>query len=452
MAFISFGKCKKKIIYIIISIILYYIICQTEYYSEFYFECHGLNSPHLFSLYFSFSFLGSFLIGGILFFLIEYNCQKTDEVQNKNDNIKDSNNKETKKSLSVPLLYEEDINKIYINIKYYIFSSFLELLSNISFYVIILDFIDIESKMLYNAFEIIIIKIIGKYIYKKHLYKHQIISIVILLLLLIFGISIRERYLHRIIEDKIIINEKIQDYLKQTAKQKFSSQLYLFNIVFLIIGNITSSFSVWFDNWLMTDKLCSPHKLLFFKGLFGFIPTFGIQLFLYFFIGEKSKIEKNDKINFITILKNSSFPFSSFKTIKNLFIIFIFFIIVSFCQFSILYTNNRFRPDFVGFVLIFSSGLSIVSNEIVNIFLSKSNAKILYLIPLSYFIISLITSLIICEIIILHFCGCDKNTSLNIDMRGTLESNKSFRNYIDNEIKEGEKVSFDDLSNDSDEK
>ena len=452
MAFISFGKCKKKNIYIIISIILYYIICQTEYYSEFYFECHGFNTPHLFSLYFSFSFLGSLLIGGIIFFLIEYNCQKTDEVQNKKDNIKDSNNKEIKKNISVSLLFEEDINKIYINIKYYIFSSFLELLSNISFYLIILDFIDIESKMLYNAFEIIIIKMIGKYIYKKHLYKHQIISIIILLFLLIYGILIRERYLQRIIKDEIIINEKIQDYLKLTAKRKLTSQIYLFNLVFLIIGNITSSFSVWFDNWLMTDKLCSPHKLLFFKGLFGFIPTFGIQLLLYFFVGEKNKIEKKDKINFISILKNSSFPLSSFKTIKNIVIIFIFFIIVSFCQFSLIYTNNRFRPDFVGFVLIFSSGLSIVSNEIVNIFLSNSNAKILYLIPLSYFIISLITSLIICEIIILHFCGCDKNTESNIDIRGTLESSKSFRNYIDNEIKESEKVSFDDLSNDSDEK
>ena len=47
---------------------------------------------------------------------------------------------------------------------------------------------------------------IGKYIYKKHLYKHQIISIIILLFLLIYGILIRERYLQRIIKDEIIIN------------------------------------------------------------------------------------------------------------------------------------------------------------------------------------------------------------------------------------------------------
>ena len=55
------------------------------------------------------------MIGGIIFFLIEYNCQKTDEVQNKKDNIKDSNTKEIKKNISVTLLFEEDINKIYIN-------------------------------------------------------------------------------------------------------------------------------------------------------------------------------------------------------------------------------------------------------------------------------------------------------------------------------------------------
>lgn len=202
----------------------------------------------------------------------------------------------------------------------------------------------------------------------------------------------------------------------------------------------------------MNVKLCNPHKLLFFKGLFGFIPAFTIQFILYYFIGEKNKLEKNDEINIISILKNASFPFSSFKSIINIMIIFIFFILISFYQFSITYTNNKFQPDFVGFVIIFSSGLSIISNEILNIFISHSSAKILYIIPLSFFIISLITSLIICEIIILHFCGCDKNTASNIDIRATLESVSSFQNYIDNEIKEEEKINIDDLSNVSEEK
>ena len=457
MAFISFGKCKKKNIYIIISIILSYLIFQTEYYSEFYFDCKGYNSPRLFSLYFSFSFFGSLLTGLILFFLIEYNNNKSKEDENKNcdkrDNIKEHKKEiKNKKKIYIPLLYEENINQINVPIKYLILSSFLELISNFSFYSIALDFLDIETKMLFNGFEIIIIKIIGKCIYKNQLYKHQIISIVILLIILIIGILIREGYLQKIINNKIIINETIGEYIKNIAKKKITSQIYFFCFIFIFLGNIANSFSVWFDNWLMNVKLCNPHKLLFFKGLFGFIPAFTIQFILYYFIGEKNKLEKNDEINIISILKNASFPFSSFKSIINIMIIFIFFILISFYQFSITYTNNKFQPDFVGFVIIFSSGLSIISNEILNIFIFHSSAKILYIIPLSFFIISLITSLIICEIIILHFCGCDKNTASNIDIRATLESVSSFQNYIDNEIKEEEKINIDDLSNVSEEK
>ena len=49
------------------------------------------------------------------------------------------------------------------------------------------------------------------------------------------------------------------------------------------------------------------------------------------------------------------------------------------------------------------------------------------------------------EIIILHFSGCDKNKASNIDIRATLKSVSSFQNYIDNEMKEEEKINIDDL-------
>ena len=237
--------------------------------------------------------------------------------------------------------------------------------------------------MLFNGFEIIIIKIIVKCIYKNQ-FQHQIISFLILLIILIIGILIREEYLQKIINNKIIINETIGEYIKNIAKKKITSQIYLFCFIFIFLRNIRNSFSVWFDNWLMNVKLCNPHKLLFVKGLFGFITTFAIQFILYYFIGEKNKLEKNDEINIISILKNTYFPFSSFKSI-NIIIILIFFILISFYQFSIIYTNNKFKPDFVGLVIIFYFGLSIISNEILNIFISHSSAKILYIIPLSFY-------------------------------------------------------------------
>ena len=197
----------------------------------------------------------------------------------------------------------------------------------------------------------------------------------------------------------------------------------------------------------MTVKLCNPYKLLFFKGLFGIIPSLLVQILLFYLLGERDKIE-DEKLTIINLLKRVSFPFSSFNSLKNIIFISLFFIFVGLYQFSIIYTNNKFQPEFVGFVIIFSSGLSIITNEI-NILLYKCSHKLFYLIPIFYFIISLITSLIICEIIILHFCGCDKNTSSNIDKRATIEANSSFQKYIEDQFKEEEKVSIDDISNDS---
>lgn len=439
MAFISFGKCKKKNIFIIISIISSYFIFQTEYYSAFYYDCHNYDSPHLFSLYLSFSFLSSFIIGGIIYIIIERNIKKDNT--NKSKEIKKEDSK--KKSLDISLLYDEQYNEIYIDIKFFIFSTFLELLSNLFFYLIAFDFIDIESKMIFNGFEIIIIKMIGKILFKNQMYKHQKITVVILLILLIFGIIGREEYLRQIINDNLTINETIQNYIKEKFKKQ-NYYMIFFYLIYIVIGNTASSFSVCYDNWLMTTKLCSPYKLFFFKGFFGFIPAFLIQLILYFVLGERGKT-KDEEINLINLIKRLSFPFSSFNSIPNTFIIFVFFLLVGVYQFAIIYTNNFFQPEFVGLSIIFASSLTIITNEMYKIY--ESQDRLFYLIPFFYFIITLITSLIICEIIILHFCGCDKNTASSIDKRASMESYNSFKKYIEEETKE-EKVSFEGLSND----
>ena len=498
MAFISFGKWKKKNIFIIISIILSYSIFQSEYYSGFYYDCKDKNSPHLFSLYLSFSFLGCILLGGIFFFKFEYNIKKTTSntnnintnnnntrnnntnisINNTNISINNTNNSfnnsnssfnysntnisindkinesikgnSNKKNLETPLLYNEEHDEIFIPMRYFILSSFLEIISNFSFYSLTFDFIDIESKMLFDGFEIIFIKIIDKFIFKHQLYKHQIISMIILIVILVLGINIRERYLKKLLGDDIIINEQIQEYIKQTFKNKNESNIKFFYPIFIILGCLTSSFNVCFDNWLMIKKLCGPFKLLFFKGIFGIIPTFSIQIFLYFYLGEWGKT-KQENIDILNIFKRVSFPFSSFNSILNIIFIIIFFIFVGMYQVSIISTNNKFQPEFVGFVLIISSGLSIISNELVNIFISGNDYKnkfLICLIPLGFFIIELIISLIICELIIIKICNCDKNIVSNIDKRGTLEANYSFKKYIEDAFKD-EKIGIEDISNDS---
>ena len=451
MSFISCGECKKKNIFIVVSIIFCYLIFQTEYYSSLYYDCHGLDTPQLFSLYFTFTFLGSILFGGLFYIIIENNLRDS-RINNifKGKKKGKKKKKKKKKSITLILLYEEKFKDNPIPIEYFVLSTFLELISNFATFSIAFDFIDIESKMLFNGFEIIIIKIIGKFLFKYPIYKHHIISIIILSCLLIFGIIIREQHLQSIINNEIIINDSVQKYIQETSKKKFKFNILIFYLAIIIIGNIAGSFSVWYDNWLMDVKLCSPYKLILIKGLLGVIPAFSIQLLLYHYIGEKSKFE-GETINLISILKRVSFPFSSFSSFRNIIIIIIFCILVGIYHFSIIYTNNKFHPDFVGLVIISSSGLSLISNEIFNILISESHDKIYYLLPICYFIISLITSLIICEIIILHFCGCDKNTASYIDRRGIIESTNSFRTYLEDEFKENKNnlTNFEDLSYDS---
>jgi hypothetical protein len=268
------------------------------------------------------------------------------------------------------------------------------------------------------------------------------------------GIAIREKYLENIIFDTFNINNDIQDYIKEIYKLKQKSNAIIIYLIFTLSGNILSAFSICFDNWLMTQKLCTPFKLLFFKGLFGFIPSFLIQILLFIILGEKRRLfgennEIQEEMTIIELIKRLSFPISSFKLFINVFIIILYFILVGFYHISIITTNNKFQPEFVGFVILISSGLSIITNESVNIYFF-GNKRIYYLIPLTYFIISLIAALIICEVIILRFCNCDKYTNTNIDKRGTLEANESFSKYIEDQFKD-EKVGIDDLSNDSQE-
>lgn len=85
--------------------------------------------------------------------------------------------------------------------------------------------------MFFNGFEIIIIKIIVKCIYKNQ-FHHQIILFVISLIILIIGILILEEYLQKIINNKIIINETIGEYIKNIQKKRLLLK-YIYFVSFL---------------------------------------------------------------------------------------------------------------------------------------------------------------------------------------------------------------------------
>ena len=75
MSCISLGKYKKKIFFPILSSLLLFIIFLLEYYSGYFFDFKRINTPNLYSLYFSFSFLGSCIIGGTCLYILKKNIR-----------------------------------------------------------------------------------------------------------------------------------------------------------------------------------------------------------------------------------------------------------------------------------------------------------------------------------------------------------------------------------------
>ena len=445
MPYIYLGKCKKKNIFLFLSILLLSIIFHFFYFSSYLYDFKKINNPNFFSLFFSFSFLGNFLFGGICLFILKknlrtYSNNQFDDSTKEIKNTKKSN--KSKKNLVIDLLYNDEGNNIYISMNYLLFSSLLELLTNFSSNSIVFDFMDIESKILYGGFELIFIKLFCKYVFKQNeLYRHQIISMIFLLILLLIAIMNREYFLMQIVRNKYEFYEtNFENYIKDTSNAKLNSGIiYYYYLIFIFIGLFSKSLSICYDKWLITEKFCEPYKLLFFKGLFGIVPALSIQLILYYFLGERGNII-NEEINLRNLYKRLSFPISSFTLNKviNIPLVIVFFIIVSLYEIIIMITINNFKPEFIGLVNISSISISIISIQLFNTIINgkKNNKSLLILIcniQTLIFILILIPSLIICEFIILHFCGCDRNISSNIEKRAKIEAIPSLSLYEDNE-------------------
>ena len=444
MALISFGTVKKKIFFPIVSIIISYVLFNVEYFSGYFFDFRKNNSPKLYSLYFSFSFLGCFIFGGILLFISYMNSRG--EAKNlekkKLKELKKKKESGKRKANRLPsLIYDEESSKIRIHLQYFIISAFLELLANFSYSSVVFDFMDIEAKILYSAFEIVFIKIISRVVFKFHFYRHQIFSMILLVLILFATIMMRETFLMKNVKGQLkLYDDDFQMYLKITSTKKMESGFvnYLY-FTFTSIGILSRSFSICYDKWLIIDKLCHLYKLLFFKGLFGFIPAFSIQLILYYAIGENLNTDnisdENNGISLKNLYKRLSFPFSSFVSNKdiniNIIVIILFFILVGIYYIFTIIVINEFNTEFIGLVSVSSATLVLFTIQLINAFMAKRihMAITVSLIHLFFFVCILIPSLILCEILVLNFCKCDKNISSNIEKRANLEVSIALQLY-----------------------
>ena len=228
------------------------------------------------------------------------------------------------------------------------------------------------------------------YIFKLHYYKHQYISIIIIISLEIF------RY---------IIKGKYTDFIKNTGIQ--------------MIRAVIDSLFIGYSKGLMEYKYFSPFKALY---IFGFIN--GVIMIIIYCI-----------VSFISVKKDSDFCclkfenkcyFDNFKSIFKGF---------SFIQFLGLFLNmisvggcqllfNTISNDFT-ICHIFTYYTIYSFYHIITIF--KKYKEIFPFLIISI-ILEIFMTLVFLEIIVINLWGLNKNVKINIEKRALLDSDTSQRN------------------------
>ena len=222
-----------------------------------------------------------------------------------------------------------------------------------------------------NSLEEIFIIILSKIFLKLRIYKHRIISLIILII----------GFLPLMIDEIFFLIEN--DF------KDLSGFIFIIIICFVNAVNYTLS------KIILTNELILPQTLIFYRGIFAFL----IHCFIIFPI-----LLICGKINFykdiITLLSLPSLFINIIIFIQS--ICFYFFIRV--ISMKIIYIFSPIHISFLGVILFYL--LSIIGEIIIN----GLNLKIIffYIIP---FIIVIFGTLLFCEIITLNICGLNKDTT-----------------------------------------
>ena len=285
--------------------------------------------------------------------------------------------------------------KLYLNKQYYKNYNEKSIIMN-KFYIILLAaFLDFFQKLLvflfsYSIdnnvwiFNIIFLNIFSICILKTKLYKHQIITSSIMILLGIFL---------NILLLKDMKVEKIPALLLSI----FIETIYSLSIVVSKYG--------------MEYSFCSPLEISFYQGLFAFIVNV-----IFLSISTNIPVPNNSillKYLKHTVYKNKEYLdnfFAYFKVFRGKEIIMFIITMLSRWIFNLfaLFTIKYYTPSHVILLLILG--------EIQNTFFDIQNLHIRAIaIIIYFFLFSLL--LVFTEIIVLHFCGLDKDTKIMIANR-----------------------------------
>ena len=413
--FISFGYLtKKSILFLALPIAM--IIRITLFYFTF-----EIKTKNIF--YGSFLHLLGRSINGILWLLFERKVasKKLKKIDNKNTELvttdqnilqKDNENKEytdeLKRESIIYSQYESDFYEkrkieekrnlkklcllILICFLDFVFIVYFEIIVKVGVYSIASG---LQSLSL--VIRLFAIAILSKLIIKNtKIYSHHFLSIIIIVMVVI------------IINIFSIVKEKKDfDFLK-------FGLIDLAQILYSIIY-------VCGEKYLSITKGNNVYKLLFIDGIIGMILLISLQIFVYFFISCDSLNGFFYEMSCDTMHKNFQGMVESFdfKEIVNSYKFSIPLVLINFCEILFIWLLIfNFSANHLGAICsIQLFGLCVIFKHL---------EAVHYLVYILGSLIITFMTLVYNEIIIIKFCGFDKNTAIEIDKRSQRDSSCDF--------------------------
>ena len=342
------------------------------------------RNPFLISIYAEFGMCFSFIP-----FLI-YKSKNRNLISKENNKLIPQENRESKLSLK----YEYyDANKRVKKEKYKL--------------ILLCTLFDFSETILINAFctncvynlwvfDITIISLFSYLILKTHLYKHQYLSMIIII---IFGIGLN-----------------IIEYLK---KGDDDNKIDPIEILSKFLSEVFYSLNIVINKFNMERNFCSPYEICLWEGLINF-ALFSICLLIFNSLGLT--------IGDIIYPENFYDYYNNFD-INDMIVILINVFASFFYNIFVLITCNEYTPCHVLIILII--------NESYYYFKFKENL-ILNITGFCILLLLLIAFLVFIEIIEFNICEISRNTIKNISIRAGRDSCPALKNDDDSENEEME--------------
>lgn len=343
------------------------------------------KNPFIISIYSAFGMSLSFIP-----FLI-YKSKNKNFASKINNKLIPQENRESK--LSVKFVYY-DVNKHPKKEKYKL--------------ILLCTLFDFSETLLINAFcincvynlwvfDITIISLFSYLILKKNLYKHQYLSMIIII---IFGIGLN-----------------VIEYLK---KSDDNNKIDPIEIISKFLSEVFYSLNIVINKYNMEKNFCSPYEICLWEGLINFI-LFSLCLLVLNIFG----LTIGD-----IIYPENLFDYYNNFDLNDIIVILINVFASCFYNLLVLITCNEYTPFHVLIILIINESYYYFKfNE--NLVLNITGFCILLLL--------LIVFLVFIEMIELNICEISRNTIKNISIRAGRDSYSAIKND-DDEASENEEI------------